>query len=64
MSTKLRYVEADAVPYWTCGVKGWLLDGENYRIIPLCWSPDEYVAPPIEVGREMWEELERMASGD
>jgi hypothetical protein len=64
MSTKLRYVKADPIHYWTCGIKGWLLDGENYRIIPLCWSADEHIAPPIDLGREMWEELERMASGD
>jgi hypothetical protein len=64
MSTKLHFLPADPVHYWTAGIRGWILDRENYRITAIFWSPYEYVAPPIELGREMWEKLEQMASGD
>ena len=64
MSTKLHFIHANPVDYWTLGIRGLIFDRDNYRIIPLCWSPYEYVAPPIELGREMWEELERGAGGD
>ena len=63
MSAKLHYGRADAVHYWTCVIKGWLFDRENRRIIPLLWSPSKREGPPIELGREAYEELERRASG-
>lgn len=64
MSRKLHFLPADPVHYWTAGIKGWILDRENYRIIPLCLSPYEYAVPPIEIGREIWEELEQGTRGD
>ena len=64
MSTKLHYLPANPVDYWTLGIRGLIFDRDNYRILPLFWSPYEYLAPPIELGREMWEELERRTRGN
>jgi hypothetical protein len=62
MSTNPDYVRATPVHFWCCGIKAWQRDRKHYRIIPIMRDGTE--GPPIELGREMWEKLERMASGD
>jgi hypothetical protein len=34
MSTKLHFLPANPVDYWTLGIRGLIFDRDNYRIIP------------------------------
>ena len=64
MSTKIREIPAPPDQYWMLGIRAWRFDRENYRIVPIMWFPKSGEGPPVELGREMWEKLERMTSGD
>jgi hypothetical protein len=60
--SKIREVDADPVLLWCYGIAKWRIDRDHYRIIP--GHAGRHRRPPAELGREMWEELERMADRD